>query len=171
MMRNFYFLLLFFCVGAQAAPLQLGDKAPNWLLTKVNGEQVSLYDEADAGRSTLMVFWSSWCQRCAQVLPEIAKLKKSLLDAPVTFYALNVWEDKPIHQYLESHPVELDVVVRADDVAKRFNIGQTTAVIVVGADKKLRYISPPDINAEELIQQLSALLKPAPTDNRKSVDT
>lgn len=117
-----------------------GDIAPNWILADVHGQEASLYEEAEQGKWTVMVFCASWCSNCKELLPKMEKLSKLRAKAPVAFYLMNVWEDKDPALLAQEQSYQLPVVRQAEHVAKRYGIRITPGVVVVGPDKRIHYL-------------------------------
>jgi peroxiredoxin len=66
--------------------LQVGDIAPNFVLTNPLGEQITLYDELDKGPVILTFYRGSWCPYCniqlrayQEIVPEIQEYDAQLL--------------------------------------------------------------------------------------------
>jgi thiol-disulfide isomerase/thioredoxin len=146
--------------AALAGGPAVGQLAPNWLLKNAQGQAVMLYEQADAGRNTLMLFWSSWCQRCEQIMPLMAQLQGQVGEGQMVSFALSIWDDKSLVARLQQQPQPLPVLLQADEVARRFNVSQTATVILVGPDKRVRFISEPDMPTDALARQLRHLLQP-----------
>lgn len=94
--KNAFVLLLALCCCLVARSVSaggaIGDVAPNWILMDQKGAPVSLYQEADAGKTTVMFFWASWCKSCNSLMPVIRQLDQAKGERPIQFYLMNVWE-------------------------------------------------------------------------------
>lgn len=64
-------LTVFFCFQspASAKPIKVGEMAPDFSLTLVNGEKVSL--ESLRGNVVVLNFWATWCAPCKRELPTL----------------------------------------------------------------------------------------------------
>ena len=56
---------------------EIGAIAPNFSLTTVNGEQISLHDLR--GKTVLVNYWVTWCVPCIEEMPILEKIFKSPL--------------------------------------------------------------------------------------------
>ena len=128
----------FASISAQAKPLTVGDTAPNWMLSNALGEPVLLYENADKGNISVMVFWATWCGKCKALLPRLQAITQQ--NQKVTVYALNVWEDKDPVDYFAEHQLQLTLLTKAEAVANRYHIVGTPSVIVIKPDRKITYM-------------------------------
>lgn len=72
----------------KAMALQPGRPAPDFTLTDVGGQEVSL--SQFRGKVVLLDFWASWCGPCIGNLPYIQEIKKKTADLPVVFLNLSL---------------------------------------------------------------------------------
>ncbi|MFW5972303.1 MAG: TlpA family protein disulfide reductase [Bacillota bacterium] len=89
----------------------IGEKAPNFTLKKVNGEEVSLYSLH--GRKIFLNFWATWCPPCRQEMPDIQKLYEEHKD--ITILAVNLRENKgQVSEFLMANGYNFPVVLDPD---------------------------------------------------------
>ena len=70
------------CGQQETKPATIGDTAPNFSLSDIDGNKVSLNDLLK-GKEVILNFWASWCPECRKettVLNEIAKKYKDKVD-------------------------------------------------------------------------------------------
>lgn len=149
-------LLLAQLTLAESAP-KLGDLAPNWVLADTDGQAVSLYQQAEAGSTTVMVFFATWCRNCNALMPSLEKLRTSLQGKPVAFFLMNVWEDPGPEALDKRYSTEIPILLRADHVARRFGVASTPGIVVVGPDKRVIYEGGAGRPAEQTALELTTL--------------
>jgi peroxiredoxin len=71
---------------------KLGQHAPDFELTRVNGEQVSL--ASLEGKPAVLVFWSYYCPNCEEEAPHINKLNEQFAPKGVQVLGINIGESK-----------------------------------------------------------------------------
>jgi len=91
--------------------LERGKPAPDFTLTTLAGEEVSLSDYE--GKIVMMNFWATWCTYCDQEMPDLQRLYEENKDKDFVVLAVNVGEDeKTAGDYIEeggyTFPVLLD---------------------------------------------------------------
>ncbi|MDE0093543.1 MAG: TlpA disulfide reductase family protein [Gammaproteobacteria bacterium] len=60
--------------AANRRSLDVGDKAPHFVLPNVDGEEVALSDVLDENELILIDFWASWCAPCIAQFPILKEL-------------------------------------------------------------------------------------------------
>lgn len=141
-----------------ASGLPSTDLAPNWILPDLEGKPISLYEEAEAGKTTVMFFWASWCRSCKSLMPVIKALDSAKGERPITFYLMNVWEDNDPVAFLKQHDVNLPMLRQAENVAQRYDIRITPGIVVVDSDRRIRYMRSPHEGVAEVTAELQRVL-------------
>lgn len=54
--------------------LQVGKTPPDFTIPSLEGSPVNLYDTVEKNEYTLVMFWASWCHKCEQEIPDLAKV-------------------------------------------------------------------------------------------------
>lgn len=89
----------------KAMALQPGRPAPDFTLTDVGGQEVSL--SQFRGKVVLLDFWASWCGPCIANLPHIRELKKKAADLPMVFLNLSLDSSESAwRKAIEEHGIE-----------------------------------------------------------------
>lgn len=148
-----------FSASRAAEFLEVGAQAPNWVLADVDGQPVSLYQQAESGNTTVMVFFASWCGKCQKLLPYLNQLQRQTVDEPLRFYLLNIWEDPDPAAIAEIEPTDIPILLRAENVARRFQVETTPGVVVVGPEKTVLYKRVSGTSVEDTVTQLKDLLQ------------
>lgn len=70
---------------------EVGMQAPDFTLTNMNGEEVSLSDYQ--GQKVFLNFWASWCPPCKKEMPDMQKLHENYGDQ-LKILTVNIGESK-----------------------------------------------------------------------------
>ncbi|MNJ46146.1 Thiol-disulfide oxidoreductase ResA [compost metagenome] len=74
--------------ASAAVGLKIGNRAPDFSLLNLNGEEVKLSDYR--GKTVLLNFWASWCPPCRIEMPHMEKFYKKYGDKDAVILAVNM---------------------------------------------------------------------------------
>lgn len=145
-------------VTAQESEAENSDLAPDWVVSTADGLKISLTDSVQNDNKVVMVFWATWCRYCRELMPRLDTLHQQInAKAPsdnrpqVTFVAFNIWEDGNPQHYMSSKAMSLPLILRAEDIAKKYQVRGTPAVFVVGQNRRILYRRQPGQNSENTV--------------------
>jgi len=72
---------------SKQGPIGIGEKAPNFILTTFDGEQIDSVDLR--GKVVLINFWASWCGPCEQEAAELEQAYQVFKDQGVVFLGVD----------------------------------------------------------------------------------
>ena len=89
-MIRYFLTLLCLCLSCQAAPLNIGDTAPDARPeTQIQGEPIEKFEP---GRLYVFECWATWCGPCVATIPHLNALHKKLGSKGILFTGVNVWD-------------------------------------------------------------------------------
>ena len=129
-------------LGATEEPAEsdlLGKAAPDFQLTTLQGESVSLADLK--GQVVVLDFWASWCPPCIESLPHLGKLHAEKREG-VKVFAVNLREDKAkVEAFMKSKSVDVPVLLDSDGrVAEKYNVVSIPQTVVIGKDGTVKKV-------------------------------
>ena len=89
-------------IGQQESTIgvNVGDRAPDFTLTDLDGNQVSLSDFR--GKVVFINFWATWCPPCRAEMPEIEALYQQYKTKDVVVIGVDILEtDDKVRQFVE----------------------------------------------------------------------
>lgn len=141
---------------AQAdSSLQIGDRAADWILADREGKTITFYQDSGE-QPAVLLFWSSWCKACADLMPQLDELQQQLADQDIRFYALNIWEDSAPTSFIKDKDFSFTLLFNADRVAKRYKVRRAPGLFVVDGDKSISYIRRGNSSNEEVFEAIRA---------------
>jgi thiol-disulfide isomerase/thioredoxin len=162
MLKNVCLLLIVFICGFLMKPAMaggiVGQLAPNWILSDLSGTPISLYQEAEEGKTVVMFFWASWCKNCQSLMPVIRDLNEAKGDKPISIYLMNIWEDGDPVEFIKNHEVSVPLILHAENVARRYNINLTPGIVVVDHSRRIQYVRQSQENLNEVVSNLQKIL-------------
>jgi peroxiredoxin len=139
--------------------LQVGDAAPNFTLTTLNGKQVSLSDYR--GKPVMINFWYATCPGCLAETPGIERFYAAELAAGKSFVilAVNSVDDAPtaqqfVQQYGMTYTPVLDDNQR---VATLYNLNATPTSYFIDRQGIIRFVQVGPIDEATLQQEVAEI--------------
>lgn len=113
-LRSAIFLLGLLWLPVWAAAFEPGDQAPDFTLTDLEGQKVTLSDYQ--GRIVLLKLATTWCPTCKQLSGAIEDLGPYLKEKDVVFLDVFVQDsEKMIRKYLDKHDYAVEHHALLDD--------------------------------------------------------
>ena len=113
-------------------------QAPDWTRSTAAGDSVTLSSLA-AEKPVVLLFWATWCPYCKAVMPHIQSIKLEYGD-DVHVLALHFRDDKgdPV-AFIENRGYDFTLVPDSTELAKQYGVWGTPAVMIVDADRTIRF--------------------------------
>ena len=126
--------------GAEAAGVDAGKPAPDFVLAARDGNKVRLADLK--GEVVMINFWASWCGPCRQEMPLLAQLQAKYEPLGFTLLGVNVEPDsRAAIAWLKDVPVSFPILFdTANEVAGRFGVEGMPSTVFVDRNGNVRYV-------------------------------
>lgn len=128
-------------VGRKPPPsIDLGQIAPDWELTDVDGRTHRLSDHR--GKVVLLDFWATWCDYCNRALPAVQALHDTYGDRGLVVYGVNCkekTEDVDATEYLRARGFTYPVLVDGNRVIIQWRVRGIPVFYVIGPDGRVIY--------------------------------
>ncbi|MFP4064622.1 MAG: redoxin family protein [Bacteroidales bacterium] len=146
----------------QALDLSPGKPAPEFTLTDINGEEVSLSDFS--GQVVYLDFWASWCGPCMREVPYARELKTRMEGHDdLVFLYISVdtdeeaWRSKVAEENIKG--VHLNVSGFSHEVPASYNLRGVPTFYLIGRDGHIIDNRPPRPSHEDIDEVLLAALE------------
>ena len=110
-----------------------GDRAPDWSLRTVAGEQLSFPRAAD-GKPAIILFWATWCPYCKVLMPYLEDIRAQYDDRGLQVFAINIKENGDPIEFSKEHNFDFVYLLHGDKIADRYSVRFTPGLFVVDAD-------------------------------------
>ncbi|MFN0131183.1 MAG: peroxiredoxin family protein [Phycisphaerales bacterium] len=118
--------------------LGVGAVAPDWVLKDAEGKEHRLSDYR--GKVVVMDFWATWCGPCIMAMPGMQKLHEKYAKAGAVVLGLNCWENEDPAKFMAEKGFTYGLLVKADEVAAKYEVSGIPTFYVVGKDGKIVYV-------------------------------
>lgn len=131
--------------------VQIGHSAPDFSLSRLQGNEIELHRTAKENKLVLVNFWATWCGPCRLEMPVFEKTYLKWKEKGLELLAISVKEDsKVVRDYLDKKPVSFPVLLDPDGtVAEQYGVRVFPTTFLVN----------PDGTVEKVIEGLDTYLK------------
>jgi peroxiredoxin len=139
----------------------VGNTAPDFTLTNLKGEEVSLSDMR--GKGVFINFWATWCGPCKREMPLMEKHYQEVKDEGIEILAVNIAESNvAVSSFIERMGVSFPVLLDSNPdrvVTQRYGVGALPASYFIDKDGNIvgHYVG--EMNRNILKEHLE-LIKP-----------
>lgn len=134
----------------QSEVLQVGDKAPDFTLTDLNGQRQQLSEYR--GQGVFVNFWGTWCKPCEKEFPLMEKQYQNYKDQGVQILAVNIAQsDYEVKQYAEQKSLTFPIVIdKNKSVMEAYNIRPLPTTMLINPDGKIVKIITGEMSEEDI---------------------
>lgn len=168
-MRFFLLLLALFLASMvvlngcshETPPPPTVQMAPDFTLTALNGERVSLSQYR--GKVVFLNFWATWCPPCRAELPSMQRLNEVFAGRDFVMLAVNVESDgaKILPEFLRQFPHSYQVLLDGDGQAQKlYGVDKFPETFVIDKQGRVveRIIGARDWSATAMLQRFNTLV-------------
>jgi peroxiredoxin len=136
---------------------EVGDPAPDFQLTSLDGKPVKLSDYR--GRYVLLNFWATWCPPCREEMPALEETYRAYRDRGWVVLGVNIAETKvTVGGFVRQQGVTFPIVLDSDrSVTERYHVEPIPTSYLIGPDGRIRkkVVRPMDTGyARLMVQQM-----------------
>lgn len=115
-------------ISQKEVGIEVGEYAPDYTLTTLNGEMVSLSDFK--GKKVVLNFWASWCPPCIAEMPQIQAFYQDFENKDVVVLAVNLTESEEsiinVSNFIDAFGLTFPIVL--DEKSKMAEIYQVRTI-------------------------------------------
>lgn len=137
----------------------IGQKAPDFILTDMNGEQHRLSDYE--GQGVFLNFWGTYCKPCEREMPYMDNQYKQFKDKGVQVLAVNVSESElSVNKFIDRLNLSFPVVIdKNGQVQTAYGIGALPATFMIDKEGNVVKYHTGQLT-EAMIKDLMEQVKP-----------
>lgn len=142
-----------------ATGLEVGDLAPDFVLTTMEGETVRLSDYR--GQRVFVNFWATWCPPCRAEMPDMQQLYEEQ-DVPVEILAVNLTPTEPdegniadfVADFGLTFPILMD---RESKVADEYKVQAYPTSYMIDSEGRIAFVAPGAMHKEMMAQEVKKM--------------
>lgn len=138
----------------------VGKKAPDFVLTDMNGEQHRLSDYE--GKGVLLNFWATWCKPCEREMPYMDKQYQENKEEDVQILAVNIGEsDVVVNEFIKKHDLTFPILNdKKQEVQTVYGIGNLPITFLIAPDGNVVNVHEGEIINEQVVIDMIKEIKP-----------
>ena len=143
-------------VGSEETGLAIGNIAPDFELTTLEGETTRLSDYR--GQRVFINFWATWCPPCRAEMPDMQKLYEQT-DVDVEILAVNLQESEEVvsefvKEFGLTFPILMDV---NSDVADTYQVRAYPTSYMIDSSGRIQFIAIGAMNHDLMVQEIEKM--------------
>lgn len=137
--------------------LQVGDKAPDFVLTDMNGDKHQLSDYR--GQGVFLNFWGTWCKPCEREFPLMDQQYKVMKDDGLQILAVNIGEsDFAVQKFIDRLGLTFPVLIDHNkSVMETYNINPLPTTFLVNPEGKIEKIITGEMSKEAIKEYMEQI--------------
>ncbi|MEM9056310.1 MAG: TlpA disulfide reductase family protein [Pseudomonadota bacterium] len=96
------------------------------------------FPAAGTGKTSIVLFWATWCPYCKALMPHLQAIKYEYGDA-VQVFAISIKDDGDPAAFLDKYGYDFVSLPEGDAVAERYGVRTTPGVLVVDAEGNVTF--------------------------------
>lgn len=140
--------------------VEIGKKAPDFVLIDINGEKHRLSDYE--GQGVFLNFWATWCKPCEREMPYMNDQRQKYKDQGVEIIAVNVGESEvAVKEFAKRHQLDFPIVLdREQQVTTAYGVNPLPITFLIDKSGNVVYVHRGEIPTEQVVIDLMEKIKP-----------
>ncbi|WP_017381240.1 redoxin domain-containing protein [Paenisporosarcina sp. TG-14] len=143
-------------VGSEETGLAIGNIAPDFELTTLEGKTARLSDYR--GQRVFINFWATWCPPCRAEMPDMQKLYEQK-DVDVEILAVNLQEsEEVVSEFVTDFGLTFPILMDVNsDVADTYQVRAYPTSYMIDSSGRIQYIAIGAMNHDLMVQEIEKM--------------
>ncbi|ANU22976.1 thiol-disulfide oxidoreductase ResA [Planococcus donghaensis] len=130
--------------------LKVGDKAPNFTLVDLEGNDHKLSDYE--GQGVFLNFWGTWCKPCAKEMPAMDRQYEVFSNEGVQVLAVNIAQSNfEVQSFADQYALSFPVVIdKTKSVMTAYNIRPLPTTVLVNPEGNIQRIITGEMTEQDI---------------------
>lgn len=140
--------------------VSVGKKAPDFILSDLNGEKHRLSDYK--GQGVILNFWATWCKPCEREMPLFESQYQNYKDKGVQVLAINVGEtDVVVNEFVNRHNLTFPILIdKNQEVLTAYRVDPLPVTFFIDKDGYVVRVQTGEIISEDILIDMIEEIKP-----------
>ncbi|AQQ53656.1 thiol-disulfide oxidoreductase ResA [Planococcus lenghuensis] len=141
---------IFSSATAEKNVLRVGDKAPEFALTDLDGNEHRLSEYR--GEGVFLNFWGTWCKPCAREMPAINSQYEVFKDQGVNVLAVNIDQSEfEVQSYADRYGMTFPVAIdESKSVMEAYSVVPLPTTVLINSEGIVTDIITREMTEEEI---------------------
>ncbi|GEK34440.1 thiol-disulfide oxidoreductase ResA [Kurthia sibirica] len=137
--------------------IKVGDQAPNFVLTDLDGKKHQLADYK--GQGVLLNFWGTWCPPCKEEMPALNTAYDEFKNQGVQVISINIAQsDFEVRNFVDNYKLNFPMTIdKTKSVMRTYNVDQLPATFLIDQTGKIKKILTYGITEPEFIAYMESI--------------
>jgi peroxiredoxin len=143
--------------------LNIGDRAPDFVLNQLGGNPVQLSKVLAQGNTVIINFWASWCEPCVKEMPDLNNVYLANKSKNVTILTVNYREDESTAKgFFKNNNLTMPVLMdKEGKVAGGYKVPKFPESYFISKDGIVRELAYGELTKADFEKKLQATLQAA----------
>lgn len=148
---------IFSSATAEKNVLRVGDQAPEFVLTDLNGNEHRLSEYR--GEGLFLNFWGTWCKPCAREMPAINSQYEEFKDQGVNVLAVNIDQSEfEVQSYADRYGMTFPVAIdEAKSVMEAYSVKPLPTTVLINSEGIVTDIITREMTEEEIAGHMESI--------------
>jgi thiol-disulfide isomerase/thioredoxin len=141
-------------------PLGRSDQAPDFALSRIDGQAGSVRLSSLRGKVVLLDFWATWCPPCLAMMPTLHDLHAAWHPRGVEFVGIDsdgsAVSAEEVRDFIRRRPFPYPIVVDDGQVGSRYGVVSLPHLVVIGRDGRIARVFVGGVGRDQLSAALAA---------------
>ncbi len=144
--------------GETTGSIIIGSKAPDFSMTSLSGQQISLTDLR--GQGVLVNFWATWCYPCREEMDDLKAAYEKYKDQGIVILGIDMKEgEETVKKFIESYKITYPILIDADGkVGDAYNVFGIPSSFFIDRDGVIRDIILGEMNEDSINNKIEKLI-------------
>lgn len=138
----------------------VGKKAPDFVLTDLNGVRHQLSDYK--GQGVILNFWATWCKPCEREMPLLASKYQKYKGQGIQVLAVNIGEtDVVVNEFVARHDLSFPILIdKNQEVLTAYKVDPLPITFFIDKGGYVNKVQTGEIIDEDMFNEMIEEIKP-----------